>query len=612
MKKFGAGKMNVDPEALHKKYLLERDKRLRSDGTAQYIDMVGELAAYAADPYLGPDVDRAPATEQVDVLIVGGGVSGLLLAARLRHATNGTLRIIEKGGDFGGTWYWNRYPGLRCDVESYIYMPLLEELGNIPTEKYATGQEIFFHCRALASHFGLYADTFLRTAVTAARWNADSARWLVETNRGDRLEAKFLCLGTGGLSLPKLPGIKGILDFKGRAFHTSRWDYDYTGGSPRGDLVGLRGKRVALIGTGATSIQCLPALAESAQEVIVFQRTPPAVDFRNNKPTDPDWASALQPGWQKDRMVNFSSILQGLPVEENLVADRWTDIWTTLAGMGGGEGEDDGTDLMQLADYKKMEELRSRIDAVVDDPRVAERLKPYYNLFCKRPLFSDEFLQTFNRSNVTLIDTDGRGVDRITETSVIVGADEYPVDCIVFATGFRVGVPCYEAGGFRVVGRDGIDLSNRWADGVRTLHGIHVHGFPNLFIVGSRTHAALSPNFTHFVDEQSDHIAQIVARCLDEHIRTVEVLEAAEDMWAQMMAAVAVDRATFYEECTPSYLNNEGATDRPSYFGAAYHAGLLAYVDVCNEWRKTGFERDLDIVHEPQLSLHERPGELRC
>ncbi len=360
-----------DPDALREKYRAERDKRIRPDGNEQYREVVGEFAHYLDDPYVAPLV-RDPLTDEVDVVIVGGGFGGLLAGARLRQAGIEDLRIIEKGGDFGGTWYWNRYPGAMCDVESYVYLPLLEELGYVPKEKYTHAPEILAHCAAIGRHFDLYRNACLQTEVTAMRWDEAAARWIIETNRGDAMRARFVVMANGPLHRPKLPAIDGIESFQGHTFHTSRWDYDYTGGDSDGGLTGLAGKRVGIIGTGATAVQCIPHLAEGAEHLYVFQRTPSSIDVRANRDTDPEWAAGLEPGWQKKRMDNFNTLVSGGFAEEDLVNDGWTDIIGKLLIMLRQDASAIGDPealarTMELADFEKMEQIRSRVDEIVAD-----------------------------------------------------------------------------------------------------------------------------------------------------------------------------------------------------------------------------------------------------
>jgi cation diffusion facilitator CzcD-associated flavoprotein CzcO len=552
-----------------------------------------------------PVRERAPVVDEVDVVVLGGGFGGLQMAARLKQAGICDVRIVDKAADFGGTWYWNTYPGVRCDVESYCYMPLLEETGYIPTEKYAGGAEIFEYCRVLGKHFDLYDGALFQTEVTSLVWNEAAARWTVSTNRGDAIKARFVCLSSGGFHRPKLPGIPGIDEFEGHAFHTSRWDYAYTRGNSNGGLTGLAGQRVAVVGTGASAIQCIPHLAKYAEQLYVFQRTPSSVDVRGNRPTDPAWASGLESGWQQRRIENFTSILVGIPQDEDLVQDRWTEVWGSMSFWKSGSSAGAGEDPVQLADYQHMEEIRQRVASIVADPVTAEALKPWYNFFCKRPLYSDDFLQAFNCQNVTLIDTAGRGVNRITKTGIEFDGEFYEVDCIVFATGFKTGAAPYESGAYEVIGRDGSDLSRKWSNGVLSLHGISTHGFPNLFILGNKEQTAKTTNVAHMLGIHARHIAAIIGTCSDRGIVAMDVRQSAEEQWADEVAAASIDRRKFEAECTPGYFNNEGRFDKgPTIVGAAYGGGPFKYEEIIREWRGSGFDTDVEFrfAAEPEPS----------
>ena len=250
--------VNLDFEALRTRYRQERDRRLpKGDTDRRSRDVADGFQHLLVDPY-GRAPDRSSVDDEIDVLVVGGGFGGLLTAARLREAGVERIRIVEAGSDVGGTWYWNRYPGAACDVESYIYFPLLEETGYMPTERYAKAPEIREHCVRIAKHFDLYRDALFSTQVTSLDWDDTAARWVVKTDRDDRVRARFVVLTTGPLNRPKLPDIPGIETFAGHAFHTSRWDYGYTGGSATEPMTKLSDKRVGIIGTGATAIQCVP------------------------------------------------------------------------------------------------------------------------------------------------------------------------------------------------------------------------------------------------------------------------------------------------------------------------------------------------------------------
>ncbi len=324
---------DFDPDALRNRYREERDKRLRNDGNEQYVEVKGDFKRYIDDPYVDPGFTRKPLNDEVEVLIIGGGFGGLLAGARLREAGVQSIRMIEKGGDFGGTWYWNRYPGAQCDIEAYIYLPLLEETGYIPKEKYSYAPEILEHSRRIGKKYDLYRDVCFQTQIKSITWNEEECRWIITTDRDDRMRARFVVMSNGPLNRPKLPGIPGIDSYKGHTFHTSRWDYGYTGGDTTGNLNKLGDKKVAVIGTGATAVQCVPYLAKYAQHLYVFQRTPSSVDERGNRPTDPEWVKTLTPGWQRRRMDNFNVLVSGGMEEVDLVSDGWTDIIRNLGAI---------------------------------------------------------------------------------------------------------------------------------------------------------------------------------------------------------------------------------------------------------------------------------------
>ncbi len=590
--------LGFDPDALREKYRRERDKRIRADGNEQYVEVKGDFARYLDDPYVAPGFTRAPLTDEVEVVVIGGGFGGLLAGARLREAGVQSLRMIEKGGDYGGTWYWNRYPGAMCDVESYIYLPLLEEIGYVPKEKYAHAPEILAHSRAIGEKYDLYRDVCFQTEVTELRWDESAARWIVSTNRGDRMRARFVVMSNGPLNRPKLPGIPGIDSFRGHTFHTSRWDYGYTGGDSDGNLTGLRGKRVGIIGTGATAVQCVPHVGEMAEHLYVFQRTPSSIDLRANRPTDPAWAKSLKPGWQRQRMDNFNILVSGGFQEVDLVSDGWTDIIRNLLllvqqSKSGVAPEQIGK-TMELADFQKMEQIRGRVDEIVKDPATAEALKPYYRQFCKRPCFHDEYLETFNRPNVTLVDTQGRGVERLTEKGVVVDGREYEVDCLIFATGFEVGTDYSRRAGYEAVGRGGLTLTEKWKDGVATLHGMHTRGFPNCFIMGN-AQTGFTVNYPHALDEQSRHLAYIIERAIESKARTIEVSAEAEAAWVQTIIQLAILGREFLEACTPGYYNNEGKPGERSGQNAQYGAGSIAFFKILEDWRAKGDLAGLEI-----------------
>jgi cation diffusion facilitator CzcD-associated flavoprotein CzcO len=591
--------LSAREKALLERYRTERAKRIRSDGVAQFRKTEGEFARFLDDPNAEAPLSRAPLNDEVDVVVVGGGWSGLLTTARLRQAGVDNFRIIDSAADFGGVWYWNRYPGARCDVESYVYMPLLEETGYIPTEKYTTSDEIRAHAQAVARHFDLYPRAVFQTQVTELRWDEAAARWIVSTNRGDRIKARFVFVGNGPLNYPKLPAIPGIEDFKGHSFHSCRWDYTYTGGDGNGNLVNLQDKRVALIGTGCSGIQCVPQLGEWAKQLYVVQRTPAVVNARGNRPTDPQWARTLQPGWQKARVVNFESVIGGLVRDVDLVGDEWTQFWEPPPAPDPGADPGELAAMARRMDLEKMDQARARIDSIVKDPATAASLRPYYNRFCRRPTFSDEYLPTFNRPNVKLIDTEGRGLERITQNAIVFDGQSYEVDCIIYATGFEVVTTSHKEGGFEIIGRGGQTIDEKWSKAVSTLHGIYTRGFPNLFFVAGYRQSGPTLNFPFCMDEQARHAAAVVGRMLEDGVKVMEVSQGAEDRWCQTIVEKSKVNLDYVRECTPSFYNGEGQLQELGklIITTAYGGGPFEYFDILKDWRERGLlDDDLELT----------------
>jgi cyclohexanone monooxygenase len=587
----------IDIEALHRRYAAERAARLRPDGSAQYQELAGKFNQFDRDPNADPDFTRPSVVEDVDVLIIGGGFGGLLAAGRLRERGVKRIRMVEKGADFGGTWYWNRYPGAACDVESYIYLPMLEETGYIPGEKYARGSEIFAYCKRLAERYELYPLALLQTLVTDLRWDEERARWIAATNRNDQIAARFVISACGFIQKPRLPGIPGIETFRGRTFHTSRWDYEYTGGDESGGLTGLADKRVGIIGTGATAIQVVPHLAQSAKQLYVFQRTPASVDVRANRPTDPNWARSLRPGWQRERMMNFTSIMSGSYWDVDLVDDGWTDIAKHIMPAPGQPPESIDFAALQRSEMSKMARARQRVDSIVKDKTTAEALKPYYHYLCKRPCFHDEYLDAFNRDNVTLVDTQGKGVERITPQGLVVRGKEYPLDCLIYATGFDFMMEYTKLTGFEIRGRRGQPLSERWAEGTRSFFGMHTRGFPN-FLMLTASQASATYNFLHVTDEQAKHLAHLVRRCLDDRVRTLDVNEADENAWVEEILAGLPRWRAFQNNCVPSAYNYDGHVTKSVQHNLFHPAGPLVYIERLAKWREEGGFKGLERTYE--------------
>ena len=572
-------------EEAREKYRIEREKRLRADGIRQYKELKGDYEEFDRDPYVEPGFTRDAVVEDVDVVIVGGGFGGMIEAANLTKAGITNFRIIEKAGDFGGTWYWNRYPNAACDVESYVYLPLLEDTGYMPTEKYAKAPEIFAYCQLLGRTFDLYRGALFQTEVEDMRWDESKKRWDVMTSRSDVLSAKFIVIAGGVLHKAKLPGIPGIETYAGRAFHTSRWDYSYTGGSSQTLMEKLADKRVGIIGTGATAVQVVPKLAEAAQELYVFQRTAACVGVRNNKPTDPEWFKSLKPGWQAERTRNFTQAVTGAQPAVDLIDDEWTKMnWVDTRKLP--ENDEEALELERI-DFENMERVRQRIADVIKDPATAELMMPWYSQSCKRPCFHDEYLPAFNRPNVHLVDTDGKGVNEINERGVIVNGVEYPVDLLIFASGFEVTTGYTHRLGFDPKGRNGVSLSEAWAEGPATLHGVLSNGFPNMFMI-STVQGAQATNFVHSITEAAQHVAFLIEQCVKGDIATIEPETAAQENWFETLFAQLWGIARYNATCTPGYLNSEGGGDMRSARAIAWMTSVLGFAEYVENWRQQG------------------------
>jgi cyclohexanone monooxygenase len=595
--------LGFDPEVLAQRYAAERDKRIRADAEAQFVQLSND-SPFAnkyleEDPYCEP-LERAPLKDEREVIVIGGGWVGMLTATRLIQAGIRDVRIIESGGDFGGTWYWNRYPGAQCDIESYSYLPLLEETGYVPKLRFSYASEIYEHAQRIGKHFDLYKDAVFQTWVTELRWLEDESLWLVKTNRGDEMRARHICLGTGPANRPRLPGIPGVEQFKGHSFHTCRWDYNYTGGSPEGGLSGLADKTVAIIGTGATAVQCVPALGAGAKQLYVFQRTPSSVDARNNAETDPQWAKNLKPGWQKERQKKFGEAFLGGPIDPAFTDDGWTRLTRNVAALAK-QTEGKMPSLVQIADFKTMEEIRSLVDDAVEDAEVADKLKAYYNQFCKRPTFNDFYLETFNRPNVELVDVSAtQGVEAITENGIVANGKEYAVDCIVYASGFEITSSYERRLGIPIFGVEDKSIYEHWQEGMRTMHGLMVSGFPNLFLCGGGFVFQLGANYAHGIDVQAGHVAYTISELANRGIKAANVSFAAEESW--IADQLETKGSGFVlggspDTCTPGYYNQEGTTERyRNVRRETYSKGVGAYMKLLRQWRADGELEGLELA----------------
>ncbi|CAM9764963.1 unnamed protein product [Phaeothamnion confervicola] len=547
-------------DAIKKKFAEERDLRLKYKpaGTQEYIyELEGELAKYEIDTYGGEIKPRAAINDTVECLFIGGGFSALLASAKLREYGVESIRIVERGADVGGTWYWNRYPGIACDVVSYDYLPLLDEMNYVPRDHYAKGSEIFEHCQAIAKKYDLYGLAVFQTTVTSTVWNDAEQLWTVKTDRGDTMKARFVVCANGPMSKPKLAKIDGIETFKGHSFHTGRWDYAYT----KQDLSGLADKVVGIIGTGATAVQAIPKLGAAVKELYVFQRTPSSIDFRHDWPTDPNWARKLEPGWQAKRR------------EKALQSTNETDDQKAKKAAISAEEK---IRKQENANIDAMMRIHKRIEQEVKDPATAEALKPWYMLMCKRPCFHEDYLATFNRPNVHLVDTHGKGIHRITEKGPEFEGKVYEVDVLIYATGFDV----QKTGIYnKIVGANGLEINEKYKDGIRTMFGVHSNGYPNMFIMAGYQ-ASFQFNLTDMLYAQGEHIAACIDYARKHGYATIEVTPEAEDWWVQEVINFR-GKTDRNKECTPGYYNFEGEFNRRQ--DGTYNGGFYRYVSHTKE-----------------------------
>jgi cyclohexanone monooxygenase len=544
------------------KYRAFNDKRR---GAADYMPMEGAFAKYLDDVYSAPPIEREPLTDECEILVVGAGFAGLLLWHKLQAAGFTDVRFCEKGGDVGGTWYWNRYPGIACDVESYSYLPLLEETGYIPAMKFASGFEILEHCQRLATQFGFYDHCLFHTTVEETEWDEAAGRWIVKTNRGDRMHARFVLLANGILTTPKLARIKGMEKFQGDAFHTSRWNYN----------IDLTGKRVGIIGTGATAVQAIPELAKIVGDLTVFQRTPSSIDVRDQRETTDEeratWPN--EPGWAKARRARFAKISAGrtaMKANDDYLAGKVPDFKERKTH----ERELTMEELMEKqldTNFRIMEQIRGRVDTIVKDPKTAAALKPFYPFGCKRPTFHDEYLPAFNLPHVHLVDTAATGgVKEINERGVVHDGVEYPLDVLIYATGFQ----WMATSTFNMIkGRGGRTLTDKWKEeGTKTFLGLHSHGFPNMLIVAGPQGGGGSFNFTDAIETHGEYVVWLLKTMREKGLTQVDVTSEAETAYAKHCAAADIATAPF-RDCV-SYYNGEGKAEPGSlayYGGGQWH-----------------------------------------
>lgn len=523
----------------------------------------------------------------VDVVVIGAGFSGLYQLHRLRQA-GFTARVLEAGSGVGGTWYWNRYPGARCDISSLEYSYGFDEDLEQEwewSERYATQAEILRYLEHVADRFDLRRDIQLDTRVTAATFDEGSTTWTVETEAGEQLRSRFVIAATGCLSSANVPEIPGRDDFQGEWYHTGRWPHDG---------VDFTGKRVAVIGTGSSAVQSIPIIAEQADDLTVFQRTPTYAVPAHNHPLSPELQARVKARYREIRAENrmsgagFGAILP-LPAGEQMLAElppeevrrildeRWEE--GGLPFLGGFAD----TLISPEANEVVAEYVRDRIRSIVQDPETAELLCPTQVIGCKRLCVDTGYYETFNRPNVHLVDISGSGIEAITPTGVRANGREHPVDIIVFATGFDAMTGALSK--IRITGRDGLTLTEAWREGPKTYLGLGVAGFPNLFLVTGPGSPSVLTNMVTSIEHHVEWITDCLVHLRTEGVDRIEAASEAAEQWVEYVNAVA--GFTLFPTCNSWYLG-ANIPGKPRVFMPL--PGLGPYVEQCAAIAAQGYQ----------------------
>ncbi|SDB69330.1 flavin-containing monooxygenase [Belnapia rosea] len=522
---------------------------------------------------------------KIDAVIVGAGFGGMYMLHRLRGLGISAV-VLEQADDVGGTWYWNRYPGARCDVESmqysYSFSPELQQSWHW-SERFASQPEILRYAAHVADTLDLRRDIRFETQVTSARYDEASGLWTVETDRGDRITALYCIMATGCLSSAKLPEIAGRDSFGGATYHTGHWPHDG---------VDFSGKRVAVIGTGSSAIQAIPVIARQAAHLTVFQRTPNFSIPSRNAPMDDDyeswWKSDYEAHRAKARMMrtgilyglNEKSALEVTPEEREAEYEaRWAKGGTAFMGAF--------SDLItnRAANDTAAEFVRNKIRGLVKDPKVAEILAPKgYPIGTKRICVDTEYFETFNQPNVTLVDVREAPIEAITPRGVRTAAGEVEVDAIVFATGFDAMTGALTRIDIR--GRGGLGLAEKWAGGPRTYLGLMTAGFPNMFMITGPGSPSVLSNMIVSIEQHVDWLSDCLAHLRARGLTTIEATQSAEEDWVAHGNEVA-DR-TLYPQAASWYMG-ANVPGKPRVF-MPYIGGVGVYREKCAEIAARGYE----------------------
>ena len=527
---------------------------------------------------------RAREAGNFDAVVVGAGFAGLYMLHRLR-GLGLSARVYEAGGGVGGTWYWNRYPGARCDVESMQYsFSFSEELDQEWTwsEKYSPQPEILSYANHIVDRFDLRRDIVFDTRVTAATWDEDAKRWHVETDRGDKVSAKFCIMAVGCLSAPNRPKFPGIEDFKGPVYHTGEWPHQGV------DFTGLR---VGVIGTGSSAIQSIPIIAERASQLTVFQRTATWSVPAWNEQLTPDYVKAVKADYPALRAkararptgfyfpFNIKPALEASREErEKLYEEAWQRGGLPFLGAFG--------DLLfekpandTIADF-----ARSKIRSIVKDPATAELLCPDNVFGCKRLCVDTGYYATYNLPHVKLVDVSKAPIERITADGIVVGGVEYRLDAIVSATGFAAMTGSFDK--IAISGRNGLTLAEKWRAGPRTYLGLASAGFPNFFMITGPGSPSVLASMIQAIEQHVDWMADLIAHMRDISARAVEPTLADEDAWVDHVNEVS--KVSLRSTCSSWYVG-ANIPGRPIVF-MPYIGGFPVYVQKCNEVMSNGYD----------------------
>ncbi len=523
--------------------------------------------------------------ERLDVVVVGAGFSGLYLIHRLRGA-GFSVRAIEAGDDVGGTWYWNRYPGARCDVESLDYCyafddELLREWHW--KERYSTQPDILDYLRHVAERFDLRRDITFNSRVTHATWHETDGRWQVETDRGGTFEATFLIMATGCLSVPRMPEFPDLDCYGGRVYYTARWPHEGV------DFAGLD---VAVIGTGSSGIQSIPVIARQAKRVTVFQRTPNFSVPAFNAPMDPELErdamadiparrQALRASDSGYLIVRNPEKLDGKPADEieRELERRWNEGGFNLLNVYDGVTSDPTTNAI-VADF-----IRRRIRATVKDPKIANKLCPTNHPFgTKRPCVDIGYFETYNRENVELVDLNETPIENFTTGGLRTSDRNFDFDAVVFATGFDAMTGALLA--VEITGRRGLSLRDKWAHGPRSYLGLMVAGFPNLFTITGPGSPSVLTNMVTSIEQHVEWVTDCLSNLRNRQQSRIEATEAAEDDWVARVNREADE--TLYPKANSWYVG-ANVPGKPRVF-MPYVGGLDVYRKLCDEVAAKDYE----------------------